>query len=390
MNRPTAFAPALLALLTAGCMMPVGVPKDRSQRSTRPGPATRSTPVCAGASETVRGDRLRVNGNTVSAEELWAGSHHKLIEKAENLTEPEYRRYADGVAAQLITDRTAELLLYQQASLRLPEQADASIDRYIDGEIRRIITTKYNGTRRRYEKELAKQGLSLEDARDRLRREVMIASYLDGHLKPKVAEPTRAELVAMFESNREQWRRPERRSMSLIDIRVLEYLPENVNNPTREQYAAARAEARSTIQAIEVDLRNDADFAESARRHSHGLHAEDGGAWGTVEKGSVRERFESAVDALHKLDEGAVSQTIETTDGFFLVRCDEIQPAFEPRFQDVQPELKEHHFRVAYNRLISELIQELRAKAGIEPADLDRFHAAVVAEAMRLREDRTP
>ncbi len=38
----------------------------------------------------------------------------------------------------------------------------------------------------------------------------------------------------------------------------------------------------------------------------------------------------------------------------------------------------DRHFRVAYNRLISELVEELRAKARILPSDLGGFHSTVV------------
>ena len=72
---------------------------------------------------------------------------------------------------------------------------------------------------------------------------------------------------------------------------------------------------------------------------------------------------------------------METPDGFVLVRCDELEPGVEPDFQSVQPQLKELYFRKAYNRMISDLVAELRAKARIEPLKLERFHAAVVAAA---------
>ena len=108
------------------------------------------------------------------------------------------------------------------------------------------------------------------------------------------------------------------------------------------------------------------------------MHADEGGAWGWVTPGSVRERFEPAVNALYALDEGAVSDVIETADGFFLVRCDEIDHGAEPEFEALQPQLKERLFRLAYNQLIMDRVNQLRAKARIEPADLETLHAAVV------------
>ncbi len=84
---------------------------------------------------------------------------------------------------------------------------------------------------------------------------------------------------------------------------------------------------------------------------------------------------------MEKLRTSEVSEILETPDGFFLVRCDELEPALEPDFLTVQPQLKEFYIRKAYNQMIAELISELRSKARIEPVRLERFHAAVVAAA---------
>jgi hypothetical protein len=329
-------------------------------------------------------DRLRVNDETITAEGLWVGLRGQLAERAEVLDPQGYQNHVERLATQLIPDRVAEALLYQQASLRLPPEADTNIARHVDGEIRKIITSEHGGVQRRYEQHLAERGMTIDDVHEKLRREIMIASYLEQDIKPKVAEPTRKELLTVFEQNRHRWQKPARRQMSLIDLRVVEYLPDGVRNPSRAQSDSARAEARSTIQAIEVELRNGADFADLARRHSHGLHASEGGAWGFVTGGSVRERFEPAIQALSKLEEGEVSGVIETPDGFFLVRCDELQPAVEPKFQDVQLELKDRYLRESYNRLVAGLIADLQRKAHIEPRNLERFRAGAVEAAMQI------
>jgi hypothetical protein len=330
-------------------------------------------------------NRLTVNGDSVEAAELWENLSDELSRKAETLSPDQYQDYLDRQAAQLITDKIAEMLLHQRASLRVTEKMSTRIDEYVDREIRRIVTTGYGGIQRRYEKYLDSKGQTLDGMRERMRREIIITSYLEQHIKPKVAEPTRAELLALYQANAESFRRPARRRMSLIDVRILDGLPKGVNEPTREQWDTARQEALSRAETAQAELRSGLPFADVARRHSNGLHADDGGAWGWVSRGSVRERFEPAVSALYRLPAGDVSDIIETDDGFFLVRCDEIDPGLEPSFKAVQPELKKRHFRAAHNQLISELVTELRSEARIEPADLTRFHAAVVDAARQMQ-----
>ncbi len=323
--------------------------------------------------------RMTVQAETVEAADLWFGQREELAKREEAQSPEAYRNFVAERAAMLISDKIAEMLLHQRASLRLSEDVGKRIDAHVDGEIRKICSEDHGGMQRRYEKYLESQGSSLEQARARLRRQFVIAGFLEAEIKPKVAEPTRKELLAIFESNREAWRRPARRSMSLIDIRVADLLPSDVDAPTREQSQAAREEARSRINAARLEVQKGASFAEVARRFSHGARAAEGGAWGWVSPESVRDRFLPAVAALEKLGPGQVSDIIETPDGFFLVRCDVLEKAVEPDFQSVQPQLADAHFRTTYNQMITELVADLRAKARIEPARLERFHAAVVA-----------
>ena len=96
------------------------------------------------------------------------------------------------------------------------------------------------------------------------------------------------------------------------------------------------------------------------------MGADDGGAWGWVEKGTLRERFTPAVDSLYRLGEGEVGGPIETPDGFFVVRCDTIDPGFDANFENVQPQLQEEYQRSAYARLVSKHVAELREECGID------------------------
>jgi hypothetical protein len=214
---------------------------------------------------------------------------------------------------------------------------------------------------------------------------LLIARYLETEIKPKVVEPNRSELWSAFQANQDKWRRPPRRMMSLIEIRILDRLPKEVDQPTREQLAQARAEAKARAKAAHDAVAHGAEFTEVVREYSEGLSAAEGGSWGWVTKEGVRKRFEPAVEALYRLQAGEVSGIIEADDAFFIVRCDALDPGVEPDFQSVQPELREWLYRAAYNQQIAERVRSLRDKARIEPADLNQFHAAVVQAALDHR-----
>ncbi|MBU0716921.1 MAG: peptidylprolyl isomerase [Planctomycetes bacterium] len=376
MRRIVAVTAGIWLIGALGCYVPVGSDNreqsaSQRQASNRLTEESRDQP--AGPST-----RLVIQGDTIRAEDMRRELREELTTQRKTLQPQAYRAYVEQRAVQWINDKIADALLYHRASLRLTPEMNTRIDSYVDTEIRKIVTRDFDGVQRRYEKHLEEQGRTLEEERAGLRRTVIVTSYLEQEIKPKVAEPTRAELLAAYESNRDSWRTPARRRMSLIDVRVLDRLPQGVTTPTREQLAAARAEARSTIQAARDELRHGASFDEVARRYSDGLHAEDGGAWGWVSRGGVRPRFAPAVEALYELDTGQVSDVIETEDALLLVRCDEIDPGTEPQFTEVQPDLADQHYRETYNRMVVELMMELRQQANVDLAELERFHAVVV------------
>ncbi len=379
-------------LLLPGCFGAVRTPPSRSavqrkaaaDRETKQGEPTTGSSTAPTYQMAGTGPltELVVKGISVPAEDIWAGRQRELDEKRTELSPEDFRYYVERESALLLNDRLAETLLYQEASQRMPKEASPRIDAFVDAEIRKTVTTEYGGVQRRYEKALAAEGRTLTQAREAIRRELVISTYLEQEIKPKVGEPTRQELVETFEQNRDSWRRPPRRKMSLIVLRVTDLLPQGVTEPTRDQLETARSQARSAALEIIASLDKGETFADLARARSHGLHADDGGAWGWVLPGTVRERFEPAVEALYRLDSGEIAGPIETPDSFFIVRCDENDPGFEPDFEAVQPQLQEAYSRNAYNKLVAEHMAELRQKSGIEIRTLERFHQSVVQSAL--------
>lgn len=379
-------------LLLPGCFGAVRTPPSRSsvQRKAAVDRETKQSESAAGTSDTpayqMTGSgpltELVVKGISVPADDIWAGKYRELEEKRATLSPEDFRYYVERESALLLNDRLAETLLYQQASQRMPKEAAPRIDDFVDAEIRKTVTTEYGGVQRRYEKALAAEGRTLKQTREMIRRQLVISTFLEQEMKPKVGEPTRRELVETFEQNRDTWRRPPRRKMSLIVLRVINLLPQGVTEPTRDQLETARSQARSDALEIIASLDKGESFADLARARSHGLHADDGGAWGWVLPGTVRERFEPAVEALYRLDTGEIAGPIETPDSFFIVRCDENDPGFEPDFEAVQPQLQEAYSRNAYNKLVSEHMAELRRNSGIDLPTLERFHKAVVQSAL--------
>lgn len=325
--------------------------------------------------------KLAVQGELVEAHELWLPYMETLLRKARESSRRDFEEYVARESAELITEKIAEMLLYQRAKLRLTDAMEKKIGQIVDAEIRKRATEKYGGVQRRMERDLEQQGWTLDGFRTHMRRSIIISSWLDDEIRPQVAEPTRAELMAAFRETSESLRKAPRRSMSLIDVRVSEFLPKE-GEVSDEQKAQARALASAHVNQAQAELRKGVAFTEVARKYSHASNAPDGGSWGFVNPESVQDRFQPAVAALQRLLSGQVSEVISTEDGFFLVRCDELDPGTNPDFVSIQPQLRGQLFTRAYNKRIAELVADLKKSAKIEPQNLESFHRAVVLSAL--------
>lgn len=331
-------------------------------------------------------EQITVKGERLKAADVWRQDRRELREKATVATPAQFRQFVVERSGTLIAEKVNEMLLYQEASRRLVPEVAENVERFLTAEIRKIVTEKFDGIQRRYEKHLETEGRTLDDVREALRRQYMIEAYLNSNIQPKVGEPTRVRLWEEYESLVEARRRAVRRSMSLIDVRFADFLAEGNMAPTRDELNAARKKARTQIEAARAAQLGGTVFAETARRYSHGLHAAEGGAWGWVDAQSVRERFVPALQALEGLQTEEVSEIVTGPDAFFLVRCDHFESGETPDFQSLQPELIERYAEAEQSRLLVELLSALQEDVRLEPVLLDRFHSAVVADALAFTE----
>lgn len=318
-----------------------------------------------------------VNGEPIDAEEIVAPVRTHLEERAAALSPDHYQREAVDLLGDRIRAEARNRLLYQEASKGMVQQEWDKIEEFVDGRIRDIINTDHAGRQSRYEKALARQGRSIQDDRDRIRRELVVQRYLYQKVGQRVTEPTRRELWRYFEENKDELSKPPRRELFLIEVTRNAPLEVIVSaDGSTESLTAAEAIRRAKARLDAGD-----DFGEVARTLSTGVHAEEGGAWGFVRRDGMRDRWQPAVNELFKLGAGQYSDVIETDDAFFIVKCGTIDPGVVPDFEALQLELIRRYRDYQFNLLVDELVHELQEKATIRPTDLSRFLRGVLATA---------
>lgn len=339
------------------------------ERSTDPRPAAEQAsvteaPVVQPQEPAEQGpvDVLHVNDDSINVDEVLGPLRADLLVRAGTMPAARYRDYLLETLKARIRMLVRDSLLYQEAARELTEQEEEMIDEFTNQRIRRIVQEQYGGRQVRWQRAAAEQGLSLEEARQRVRRDVVIYFFLERNIMPKVQEPTRRELMRYFEQRKDELIVPERREMFLIEV------------PKGEDPQAAR----ETVERALAEIEAGADFQAVAGQYSQGIHAADGGAWGTVTPGSIRGRWAGVAEVLGELEPGQTSGLIEGQESFFIVHLGRVEPGQQPDFAAVQVRLTQALREHQYGLLVDEQVARLHEQATIRPNDPSRFLQAVL------------
>ena len=276
------------------------------------------------------------------------------------------------------------------------KQVDAAMDRY-EAE----LISKARGTKRQLEEELAAQGLTLQEMRDRERRDATVRAYLGTKYRP-TRQYTKRELWEEYSGNRDSYDRDTR---VLLRVMVAPFAAFGAKAD-----AAARSAARSALEAAAAEVRGGKDFGKAAsdlfmqmqKRHGDkagaiwgflpgSTHlkamALQGGLWQAISVKSIRDVSVRA--AVGKLEEGQVSGVVagDQRDRFYLVKVQRLRPAvenFEQAQRDVRIALETRDYRQWEWKYLKTLLDDHRRVHGrIPPADRRTFVRTVLQRALR-------
>ena len=324
-------------------------------------------------------DIMFVNQDPITTDDILMWTRPELQKWADTLPPDEYQAKAIDICKRQIRSAVDTLLLYQLARRRMPKEQLDRIESFVDGRIRDIINKQHGGRQSRYEQALKKRGIRPDQDRERIRREMVVLAYLQSTVRPRVADPTRREVLSYYEKYKKELRAKQRRSMRLIDIPIgdTDALGDRLDRPI------THSQARRTCQAALDEIRAGASFAEVARKYSFGINAVSGGDWGVVTRDGMRRRWLPAVEALYTLGDGQVSDVIETDQACFVVKCTHVDKPVQKSFTELQAQLIERYKDAQFDLLVREVVADLHAKAHIRPENPGRFLRAVVNAAPR-------
>lgn len=334
----------------------------------------------------IRSDILMVNESVLTVAEVLYPLRDWIEQTRASQTPRGFREQLTRRVRDHVRQEIGSLLLYSQAKATLSDPQLAGLDEAVDREIDQRVSRDFGGSVARLESHLAQHGLTVEQFRQLVQRQMLVSSYTRETLMPQI-HIRRDELLGYYRRNLKRYCTEETRELLMIELPFAAFLPEGTTWTTATPSAPAQAKlkamrrARAAHQAL-----SERDFRDVAREFSRGVQTQDGGSWGQIGQ-PLQPPYDELSRRIFEFEEGQYSAPIETDLGWYIVGCGRIEPATKRPFVEIQEEIRAELENQRFAQVASDYILRLAEKATI--SDLNAFINSAVERATVDRPDRT-
>jgi peptidyl-prolyl cis-trans isomerase C len=202
-----------------------------------------------------------------------------------------------------------------------------------------------------FKKVVEKMHLSEAALKSQFLRGMAIQRLIDEEIAQKVTVSDK-EVKDYYDGHPELFKEPEQVQASHILIKV---------DPKAEE--SQKAEARKKIEEIQQRLKKGEDFSALAKEFSQCPSGAKGGDLGYFRRGQMVKPFE---EAAFSLKPGQVSDIVETTFGYHLIKVVDKKPEATTPFEKVKERISENLKREKVQKEIDRYVATLKEKAKVE------------------------
>jgi len=226
---------------------------------------------------------------------------------SDKLTEEEY--------SQVLQNANEEMLLHQ-VILNSEEACCVVIPEPIFQKTLQAVISEYPSDELFYDMLDANQ-LTYTDYITALNNDLRVETVLS-KVASSVQTVKPSEMLRYYKSHYTTFNRPEQRNVSIIQI---------FSSPSAESDPAL-----GTISAIHERLcQHPQDFTLEAKHYSECDTGKDGGKLGTLAAGELCEKLNAILFSLNK---GEISQVVESSNAYHILKCNAIYPAIKIAFEE--------------------------------------------------------
>lgn len=367
------------AALESGAIVPAQSPQ--LETVTPATPVRRPAPPIQPPADAIQADILVVNDQVITAAEVLYPHWQELRELRAKYQPQAFRDRALQMLRRETQRSVGALLVYAEAMHSLVDEQRQMLDLAVTKEVDQHIDQDFGGSRARLEAHLKEYGLTPDQYRALLRREMVVQQYSREKLLPKV-QVRRDELLAFYRRHHDRYSQPETRELLMIELPFARFLPEGRSWSSASANDQAQAKLTALRRAREAHAAlAERPFAEVAEEYSVGPHAHTGGSWGMIGR-PLQPPLDEVSRLIFEYAPGQYSEPIETSQGWYIAGLGKLQTAEEQSFADVQDDIRRELMEERFARYSTDYILGLADKATI--SSLDAFVAAALDKAERL------
>lgn len=235
-------------------------------------------------------------------------------------------------------------LLYKEAKRRGIKVKDSTVDDVIEENVKKF------GSKKKFKSVLKKQGLTLDEFKERVRKYHMVITLLNNIYRD--AEYKEDELKEYYEKNKQRFRRPE-------SLRLYHILIKVDSTATEEEWGKKKKYAEEILEKI----KSGGDFGEVAYNYSEDPYRFKSGDLGFVHKGQLEPGIE---EVAFSLKEGEMSGVLKSIYGFHILKAGEKRPETMMSFDEVKDKLKKELDTKRFEEKREALLGGLKKEYAIE------------------------
>ena len=243
----------------------------------------------------------------------------------------------------VLKKQVLEQLIVENIQLQLGKRGGIRIDDWALNDAINRIAERNQMTVEQFKKNLEADGLSFSQAREQIRREMIINRVRQRQVAQRI-QVSEQEIDSFIES-------PEGQSQLQAEYRLGHILIATPDNPTPDQIKAAESEAKS----IYGQIKKGTNFQELAIAKSKGQNALNGGDLGWRKADQLPTLFANEAS---KMTKGQVSEPVRSPGGFHIFKLMDIRGDEKV----VQEQVNVRHILVKPNEIRSDLEARMLAK----------------------------
>lgn len=310
-----------------------------------------------------------VNGRGILASEVEKFYQIQMLE-AEQKPSPEQEQLQRLMILRALIDN--EIMLQRAEKMGLLS-SDAEVEA-------KFAERKSPYSEQEFQSRLKQRGLTVEDLKNDLRREMSLEKVFNREIRSKI-QVTDAEIGRFYEENKSSFNVPEAR-FHVAQIVVTPAADVPVANLKNDK-AKGEQQARQKAETIAARLRAGEDFARLAQELSEDPNtARNNGDLGFIPSSALDKADRSLRQAILSLQPGQVSGVVRARDAYYILKLVERQTAGQRQLSD--PEVQQNIRNVLENRK-GQLLREAYMEIARNQSKIVNYLARQIVEAAAAR-----